>query len=107
MNIWWLILIIGIVAFSQRIIFIGLEGRWAMPPLMRRGLRYVPAAVLPALVAPAVLLPEGTLELSPIQNGRIIAALVGAFVAWRTRRIELTILAAMAVVYLHGRLLGG
>lgn len=103
-NIWWLIVIMGAVAFAQRVVFIGLEGRWQMPPLMRRALRFVPAAVLPALVMPAVLLPAGSLDLSLLHNGRIIAAVVGGLVAWRTRRIELTIVAAMAVVYVHSLL---
>lgn len=105
LNIWWLIIIMGTIAFIQRLIFIGLEGRWQMPALLRRGLRFVPAAVLPALVAPAVLLPAGHLDLSLLENGRIIAAVVGALVAWRTRRIELTIVAAMAVLYGHGLLI--
>lgn len=102
MNIWWIIAAIGVIAFSQRIVFIGLEGRWQMPALVRRSLRYVPAAVLPALVIPAVFAPDGYLQFSPLANGRIIGAVVGALVAWRTQRIELTILAAMAAVYLHG-----
>ena len=67
-----------------------------VPPLLRRWLRYVPPAVLAALVAPAALAPQGRLEIST----RAWAVLAGAAVAWRTRSVLWTILGGMAAFWL-------
>ena len=99
---WAGILVMALVTFLLRLSFIGLEGRLQLPPLARRALRLVPAAVLPALVVPAVLLPAGTLDVSP-GNPRIIAALAGAVVAWRTRSMFATLVAGLAVLWLLTR----
>jgi branched-subunit amino acid transport protein len=72
-----------------------------LPPLLRRWLRYVPPAVLAALVAPAALAPEGGLEVGlPAWS-----TLLSVVVAWRTRSVLWTILAGMAVFWAL-RLLG-
>lgn len=67
-----------------------------VPPLLRRWLRYVPPAVLAALVAPAALAPQGRLEIST----HAWAVLAGAAVAWRTRSVLWTILGGMAAFWL-------
>ncbi|SCY31669.1 AzlD domain-containing protein [Thiohalorhabdus denitrificans] len=56
------ILATGLGTFLFRLSFIHLSDRLALPGVVRRGLRYVPAAVLAALVAPAVLRPESALR---------------------------------------------
>jgi branched-subunit amino acid transport protein len=66
-----------------------------MPPLLRRWLRYVPVAVLAALVAPAALAPQGRLEIGTHAG----AVLAGAVVAWRTRNALWAILGGMAVFW--------
>jgi branched-subunit amino acid transport protein len=59
--------------------------------LVRRWLRYVPAAVLAALVVPPVLAPQGHLQVGP----EAWALLAGAAIAWRTRNVLWTILGGM------------
>lgn len=78
------------VTFFTRYTMIALLGR-EMPPLLTRWLRYVPAAVLSALVAPAALAPGGRLQLGP----QAWATAVGAVVAWRTRNVLCTIVVGM------------
>ena len=73
-----------------------------MPPTLRRWLRYVPPAVLAALVVPAALAPQGRLEVGP----RAWAVLAGAAVAWRTRNVLWTIVGGM-VVFWGLKLIGG
>lgn len=97
--IWGIIAAMAAVTFLLRFAFIALEGRLVLPDLARRALRYVPAAVLPALIVPAVLLPAGQLDLS-LANPRIVAAALGAAVAWRTRSIFATLAVAMAALLL-------
>jgi branched-subunit amino acid transport protein len=90
----------GLVTYLTRFAMIAALGR-EMPPRLRRWLRYVPPAVLAALVAPAALAPQGRVEIGlPVW-----ATLVGAYVAWRTRSVLWTIVSGMAAFWLL-RLLG-
>ena len=57
------------------------------------------AAVLSAIVWPAVFAPGQELDLSP-GNLRILAALIATAVAWRTRSIIATIATGMAALWL-------
>jgi branched-subunit amino acid transport protein len=70
----------GLVTYFTRYTMIAALGR-EVPPLLRRWLRYVPPAVLAALIAPAALAPHGRIEL----GAPAWAAAVGALCAWRTR----------------------
>jgi branched-subunit amino acid transport protein len=67
-----------------------------VPALFRRWLRYVPPAVLAALVVPAALAPEGHLAL----GAHAWAVLAGAVCAWRTRSVLWTIVGGMAAFWL-------
>ncbi len=63
-------------------------------------LRFVPVAVLSAIVALELLLPGGQLSLSPIANPRLLAGAVAILVAWRTRHLFATIAAGMVALWL-------
>ena len=90
----------ALVTYFTRYTMIAALGR-ELPMLARRWLRYVPPAVLAALVVPAALAPEGGLEIGlPAW-----AVLAGAVFAWRTRSVLWTILGGMAAFWLL-RLLG-
>ena len=95
----WVFLGMAAVTYSTRVTMIALLGK-ELPPLVRRWLRYVPAAVLAALIAPAALMPHGQLE----WGAQIPAFAVGAVVAWRTRNVVATIVVGMAAFYLMGAL---
>ena len=56
-TIWAIILLLGLGTFVLRFSFLGLVGRKPMPEWVLRLLRYTPVAVIPGLMAPAVLLP--------------------------------------------------
>lgn len=96
----WLI-ILGMVAvtYSARLSVIALLGERPLPELVARALRYVPPAALAAIVFPALLLPEGTPDISA-GNARLLAGLAAALVAWRTRRTLLAIAVGMVVLWL-------
>ena len=72
------------------------------PSLLSRWLRYVPPAVLAALIAPPVLAPEGRLAVGP----PFWAAIVGVGVAWQTRSVFWTILGGLTTFWLLGALGG-
>lgn len=90
---------IGIGTYLLRLSFIGIVGDRVMPEWALVPLRFVAPAVLAALIAPAVLLNEGALDLSPAANPRAIAALVALLLAWKTRSVPLVIAAGLITVW--------
>ena len=81
----------GLLTFAMRFSFVYLSGRVPLPESVRRMLRFVPAAVLSAIVAPELLFHSGAFDLS-LGNMRLIAGVLAVLVAWRTRNTLVTIL---------------
>ena len=98
-DIWITILAAGALTFLIRVSFIFLLGRWQPPAWLAKALRFVPPAVLSAIIFPEVLIRDGNFDLA-VNNLRLWAALVAALVAWRTKNVLLTIAAGMAALYL-------
>ncbi len=99
MNLWLTMIAIGIATFAIRFSFIFLFGKIEIPDTVRRALRFVPPAVLTAIIAPELLMPGEAFDLS-LGNERLIAGLLAALVAWKTKNIILTILVGMLALYL-------
>lgn len=88
----------ALVTFAVRFSFIGLAGRWSLPELVQRSLQFVPVAMLVAIIVPDLVFLQGSYALS-LANGRVIAALVAALVAWKTNSVILTIVVGMLVLF--------
>jgi branched-subunit amino acid transport protein len=99
LTLWLTIIGIGAITYVIRLSFIVLLGRLSMPAWLGRALRFVPPAVLSAIILPELVLPGGALNLS-LSNPRLIAGTIAAVVAWRTKNVLLTIGAGMAVLWL-------
>lgn len=97
--LWMTILGAGAVTFALRLSFIALLGRIRIPPSLGRALRFVPAAVLTAMVIPLLFYEDGALEVS-LGNERLLAGLVAALIAWRTRNVLLTLGGGMATLWI-------
>ncbi|MCB0197686.1 MAG: AzlD domain-containing protein [Anaerolineae bacterium] len=97
-TLWLLIIAAGIVTFAMRLSFIALLGKIDLPALLEKGLKYVPVAVLPALIAPALFYQQGQLNLS-VGNERLIAGLVAVIVTVYTKNMLLTIGVGMIVLW--------
>jgi len=80
LKLWAVILVVGALNYLSRLSFIALFARRSMPPLLERALRYVPAAMLTALVVPMVVdvTPDGLHPHLP----KVAAAVLAAVVAW-------------------------
>lgn len=68
-----------------------------LSPSIARALRYVPLAVLSAIIAPIVLMTDGRLAIQ-LDNAPLVGSLVAVAVAWRTRNLLLTIVLGMAAM---------
>ncbi len=93
-NIWLVMLLGGALTFGMRMSFIYLFGRFEIPALVKQALRFVPPAVLSAIIAPALFMPNNILDLS-WHNTRLLAGAVAILVAWRTKNTLLTIVAGV------------
>jgi branched-subunit amino acid transport protein len=89
--------VLALVTFTERGLFIVLLGRRQIPPFFRRALHYVPAAVLAAIVTPA-LFRESGVEIGPL-DVRLLAGILAAAVAWRTRSVIATFVVGMTVLW--------
>ncbi len=99
MNIWLVMLIGGLLTFGMRLSFIYLYGRFEVPETMRRALRFVPPAVLSAIIFPELLMRDVRLDLT-VENERLLAGIAAMLTAGFTKNILLTILAGMAALLL-------
>lgn len=96
----WLTLIAGgMITYAIRLSLILTWGRVTLPPTLQRGLRFVPPAVLSAIIFPEILRHNGALDLS-VGNVRLLAGVAAALVAWRTKNALLTIAAGMAALWI-------
>jgi len=99
MQLWIVIIAGGLLTYLTRLSFIALFGRYKVPELVQRGLRFVPPAVLSAIIFQELLIRDGAGYIS-IGNLRLIAGLVAGLVAWRTRQPLLVIVAGMGALLL-------
>jgi branched-subunit amino acid transport protein len=93
--LWTTIIIVGLLTLGIRLSFIISMNKTRISPMLRHALRFVPVAVLSALIAPALFLSKGSLDLS-FGNSRLIAGILAILVAWRTKNVLLTIVIGMA-----------
>ncbi|MBZ5686412.1 MAG: AzlD domain-containing protein [Acidobacteriia bacterium] len=93
--LWMTIIIVGLLTLGIRLSFIVFMHKARISPMVQQALRFVPVAVLSALIAPALFFPRGSMDLSP-GNIRLIAGVLAILVAWRTKNVLLTIVVGMA-----------
>lgn len=89
--IWTVIIALALGSFLLRFSFLGLIGDREMPPWLLRHLRYTAVAILPALVAPLVVWPEGSAG-AP-DTAQMIAAAATLLAGYLTRNTFAGILA--------------
>ncbi len=99
MTLWLTLIIVGVLTYATRLSFILFFSRMDVPTLLQRAFRFVPIAVLSAIIFPALFLPQGTLAFS-ISNTRLLAGVLALVVAWRTKNVLLTLVIGMGALYL-------
>ena len=99
MSTWLLILCIGAATYAIRLSFVTIFGKREIPAFILRVLRFVPMAVLSAIIWPQLFLVNNTPDLS-LANPRWLAGLIAALIAWRTRNVLLTIGVGMAALWI-------
>jgi branched-subunit amino acid transport protein len=98
------ILGMGAVTYLPRLLPVLLLSSKKLPPLVETWLRYVPVAVLSAMLLPALAVNDGALDFSG-SNLFLWAAVPTFLVAWKTRSLFGSVVVGMAVVA-FARILG-
>jgi branched-subunit amino acid transport protein len=104
LQIWLIILALGLGTFLIRFSFLGVVGNRDLPPFVLRLLRYTAVAVIPGLVAPLVAWPAATG--GQADPARIIAATVALGLGVAFRNVLLSIFGGAATLFAAQLLLG-
>ena len=97
MTLWLTLIAAGLLTYAIRASFLVSAGRFQLSHTARRALRFVPVAVLTAIIVPELLVQNEQFVLS-LDNHRLIAGIAAVIVAWRTRNTLLTIGVGMGVL---------
>ncbi len=103
LKLWTVIIVVGALNYLSRLSFIAVFSRRRMPPALERALKYVPAAMLTALILPMIVTgPTAaiTIDYPMTFNPKIAAALIAGIVAFFTRSSLWTIGIGMVALWL-------
>ena len=94
MNDWALILYCGLITFFTRFSMIALLKKEMFNDRIREVLSYVPSAIFPAIIFPAIFLDSaGSIQLE--DNPKILAAVIATIVGVLSRNIIATIFSGL------------
>ncbi len=99
MNIWLLILGMTAITFAIRYSLFAWPNL-RFPPLVRQGLRYVPIAVLSAIVAPGMFMPDGQALNLSLDNAYLLGGVATIAIAAFSRNLLATIGGGLLVFFL-------
>lgn len=99
MNLWLIIIGMGVITYTIRLSMILMSGKVQLNDQLQGALRYVPPAVLSAIIVPEMIQPGGTLDIS-LGNERLLAGLIAIVVAWYTQNMIWTVAIGMITLWL-------
>ena len=106
MNIWAALIAGGALTYLTRLSFIFLFGIIDPPEVVKRALRFVPPAVLSAIVFQELLIRDGAVFLS-LGNTRLLAGIAAILVGVRSKNSLLVIATGMIVLLLLNQIVPG
>jgi branched-subunit amino acid transport protein len=95
--IFWTMVGMLVVTYVPRVLPVWVLTSKPLPPLVVAWLRYVPVAVLAALLLPALIVTENRLDLS-LGNLFLWAAIPTFIIAWKTRSLFGPVVVGMLIV---------
>lgn len=97
--VWLIILVLGVGTFLIRVSFIQLFGFLdEIPDPIENALRFIPVAVLTAIVVPHMVSIDTGFAPS-VSEGKLLAGVAAAAVAWKTENMLATIGVGMGVLW--------
>lgn len=97
--VWTVVAAVALGTWAFRVSFVFLFGYLdEVPAWVDRTLRFIPPAIIVAIIAPRLLLTDGSLAVT-LANERLVAGAAAFVVAWVTEDIFATIVAGMVVLW--------
>lgn len=97
--VWLVIIGAGVVTYLLRVSFLlGIDYFQGFPPAIERVLPFFPIAILSALIAPNLLVVDGTLTVGT-NNPHLIAGIAGLLAAWYTDNMLATVSVGMLTLW--------
>ena len=93
-----MIVAVGALNYASPLSLLAFLARRGLPPLLARALKYVPAAMLTALIVPMIVDWKGAA--ADFATPRVAAAVLAAAVAFATRSTLKTLATGMAALWL-------
>jgi branched-subunit amino acid transport protein len=99
LKLWAVVFAVGALNYFSRLSFIAFFAKRSIPPLLARALKYVPAAMLTALVLPMVVdvSPTGAISWS---IAKVAAATLAAVVAYFAKSSPKTLIVGMSALWI-------
>ena len=79
-----------LITFTIRFVMFAFAGKMTFPSWLEIALKFVPPAVLTAIIVPSVVMPHGQIDFS-IENSYLIAAIFSFIIAIYTKSLLKTI----------------
>lgn len=98
LKLWAVIVAVGALNYLSRLSFIAFFARRSMPPLLARALKYVPTAMLTALIVPMIV--ETRPGVFDFASPKVYAALLAGGIAFVTRNTLATLASGMLALWL-------
>lgn len=93
-----------LVTYLPRMLPLVVLSKINIPPLILRWLKFIPVAVLSALLGPEILMGSGGVDFS-WNNIFLLAALPSFLVAYKTKNLFYTVFMGMGMVVLLGKIM--
>ena len=96
-----IVLVVGmtIVTVAVRYPVLALVSKANLPAWLLAALKFIPPAVLTAIIVPTLLAPTGGDFNFSLSNDYLVAGLITVIVAWRTQNVLLTLAIGMAAMW--------
>jgi branched-subunit amino acid transport protein len=104
LKLWAVIVVVGVLNYLSRLSFIAIFAQRALPPLLARALKFVPAAMLTALIVPMIVTGPETIP-ATWTDPKVPAAMLAGVVAFLTRSSLKALGVGMAALWLLQALL--
>ncbi|MEM7333014.1 MAG: AzlD domain-containing protein [Chloroflexota bacterium] len=98
MNHWLTIIGMGVITYFIRVSPVLLLERFELSNNLKQALRFVPVAVLTAIIFPEMFQPGGQLDIS-LGNDRLIAGIIAIAVAYFSQNVIWTVVVGMLALW--------
>ncbi|MDJ0570805.1 MAG: AzlD domain-containing protein [Pleurocapsa sp. MO_192.B19] len=95
----YLIGAMALVTFLIRYPLFAFSSQIRLPSQLIEALKYLPPAILTAIVVPAILMPTGDKILLSYTNAKLVGAIAAMLVGWQTQNLLATIVCGMLVFF--------